>query len=465
MIFNNILNGIRKSADKFHSFNSNADEKYKKALFLSADPGMGKTYTALAYCDENKNSLYFSFEHIAAAFAPKAFSERYPDIFKGCSDWHTFFECLKIYGKEKRPTVFFDNAGERNDKDEFYFELNCLLDKNCSYDIFVVFMGRPWEKINAPCNIINIAPFSTQEIAEMLSVDDKEAVNIFLLTAGIPSLLSLYNSAIPFDENVKAMLNTNSYFYHLASNWMSECFRTPESYNTLLYAMANCYNRISELSAFLGYPKNKCDKYLKALEEHGLIHKVPGKNGHTKYYPASSYLSLWYKIFLTAVPNVDCTFNENTYASFMKYFNDVLLSSFYKEMCAYWLSENINSNSAEYINTKDSTYQNINIGEIIFDFAYQKKRSVYAYYDTTFGNGLTAKLWREIERVTTKDTPFYNNEYFLCTVNRVPESYWQLSKTYDNVHIIQLKSLFATYNKEYNRRVHPRFVPSFVRHR
>lgn len=71
---------------------------------------------------------------------------------------------------------------------------------------------------------------------------------------------------------------------------MSKSFRTPESYNILLYAMANGYNRISESAAYSGYPKNKCDKYIKALCEVGLVRKEPERNGHTKYYPQTVIL-------------------------------------------------------------------------------------------------------------------------------------------------------------------------------
>lgn len=243
---------------------------------------------------------------------------------------------------------------------------------------------------------------------------------------------------------------------------MCECFRTPENYNTLLYAMANGYNRISELSAFSGYPKNKCDKYIKTLCEFGLVRKEPEKNGHKKYYPANSYIALWYNTLLTAVPNADGNFDEDVYNRFMRYFNDEVLSVFYKEMCAYWLEKNINSISTDYIDTKELSYHNIKIGNVNFDFACEKKRAVYAYYDTTPGGRLTQKLWKEIERSTTKDRQFYENEYIICTVNRVPDNFWTLSTNYDNVHIVKLSSLFATYNKEYNRRMHPRFVPSFV---
>lgn len=456
MILKRIPDKLKTDIEQFHSAHSG-----NNVLFFSADSGMGKTYAALSYCAENKDSLYFSFQNISAELALKTFAERYPDVFKDCTTWVDFFDCLKIYGKEKRPTVFFDDVGKRNDKTDFYAALKKFSEES-NDDVLVVLIVRPWEQIDIPCQTISITPYSTQEIAEIPSVSDKDSVDIFCLSAGITELLSLYDTSISFEENVKVLLHINSPFYRLMNDKMCECFRTPESYNTLLYAMVNGYNRISELSAFSSYPKNKCDKYVKTLCEFGLVRKQPEKNGHTKYYPANSYIALWYKTLLTAVPNADGSFGEDVFDRFMRYFNDEILSTFYKEMCVYWLEHNIISISTDYIDTKDLSYRNVKVGNVTFDFACEKKRAVYAYYDTTPGGKLTQKLWKEIESSTTKDRPFYENEYIICTVNRVPDSYWTLSKHYDNVHIVKLESLFATYNKDYNHRVHPRFVPSFV---
>ena len=457
MILKRILDNLKTDIDMFRSSHKGANE----ALFLSSDTGMGKTYAALSYCAENKDSLYFSFRHISAELALKTFSERYPDVFKDCTTWAEFFDCLQIHSKRKCPTVFFDDVGERNDKTDFYAALRNFSEEN-NDNVLVVLIGRPWEQIEIPCQKISITPYSTQEIAETPSVSDEESVKIFSFTAGSTELLAAYDTGISFEENVKAALHIGSPFYRLMKDKMCECFRTPESYNTLLYAMANGYNRINELAEFSGYPKNKCDKYIKTLCEFGLVRKEPEKNGHTKYYPANSYIALWYKTMLTAVPNADGSFGEDVYDRFMSYFYDVILSAFYKEMCAYWLDRNINSISTDYIDTKDLSYRNVKVDNVTFDFACEKKRAVYAYYDATPGGKLTQKLWKEIENCTTKDRPFYENEYVICTVNRVPDSFWTLSQHYDNVHIVKLSSLFATYNKDYNRRVHPRFVPSFV---
>ena len=236
----------------FRSSHKGASE----ALFLSSDTGMGKTYAALSYCAENKDSLYFSFRHIRAELALKTFAERYPDVFKDCTTWTDFFDTLRIYGKEKRLTVFFDDVGARNDKTDFYAALKNFSEEN-NGNALVVLIDRPWEQIEIPCHTISITPYSTQEIAEMPSISNEESVKIFSFTAGSTELLSAYDTSISFEENVKTALHINSPFYRLMENKMCECFRTPESYNTLLYAMANGYNRINELAAFSGYPKKQ----------------------------------------------------------------------------------------------------------------------------------------------------------------------------------------------------------------
>lgn len=434
---------------------------YDKAIFLSGIPGSGKTFAALQFCSEHKGCLYFSFKNLDTAFALRVFCDAHPDIFADCKSWTDFFDCLKSYGNKKRPIVFFDNAGERNDKEDFCAALNCFLESHST--IKLVLLVRPWETLPIPAKEISAEFFSMPQLADICFLNDKTAASLYCLTSAIPALLSQYNKDLPFEENVKAFLHTDSVFYRLALNWMKESFRTPESYNTLLYAMASGHNRISEIAKFAGFPKNKCDKYIKALTEHGLAIKVIGENGHTKYFPANSYLTLWYKALLTATPNADGSFDEDIYERFMRCFNDTVLSAFYKEMCAYWLEKNIDSVSTEYINTKASSCLNVKIGNVTFDFACEKKQAIYAYYDTTPGGKLTQKFWNEIENSTAKKRPFYENEYVICTVNRVPDSFWKISKIYDNVHIVSLKMLFATYKKEYNKAAHPKFVSAFVK--
>lgn len=433
----------------------------EQVYFLNGIPGMGTTKTALEYCNRHPESLYFSFQHLDSAFAPIVFANRYPEIFGSCNDWQRFFAALKPYAKEKCPTIFFDRVGNLKEQDPFYTELQKFLEANLSCKI--IFVGRPWDSIPLSCTSIEAETMTMPKLADLYSLKDETAAEIFSLTAGLPELLSAYDLEKSFEENVRALLRTDSIFYLLAPDWMRGCFRTPESYNTLLYGMTQGKNRINELSAFSGYPKNKCDKYIKALMEHGLVRREDGKNGHSKYYPANSYLCLWYGALFAAVPNVDGCFGEETVCVFWDYFRQTVMKEFYRQLCVHWFKNNLNHDTHCYIDTEDPSNYDIEIGGVCFDFAYASDTGYYAYFDPALGEGLTGRLWEEIDQATTRQRPFYKNEYYLLTVNRVPDSFWNLSKQYDNVHIIQRKSLFAEFKKDYNRIAHPKFVPGFVR--
>ena len=454
----------KKIADTIDSFNNP-----NKALFIYGHTGKGKTYSALKYCAENKNCLYFSFRNLDSEFALKVFSNSYPKIFAPASDWSDFFKQLACYSKKNRLTVFFDHIGDRNDKDEFNSALSAFLGTSGNAKIILIgkkLTRQEWEKIGVPYTYTTPKHISTQELADILSISNELSVKLYCITDGIPSLLEEYNTELTFEDNLKMFLNVNSKYYQLAVNWMKESFRTPETYNTLLFGMANGYNRISELAKFSGYPKNKCDKYIKALAEHHLVQKQECENGHSRYYPNGNYLTLWYRFLLTATPNADGSFSDELSGRFTEYLNKIILADFHKDMCDFWVRSELNHFSHSYVDTENPNYHDVKLDDITFGFACESYgTNFYIYYNNVPNDKLTSELWSKIEKVTTKSSPFYKNEYFICTVNSVPKSYWELSKQYDNVHIIQLKSLFSKFNREYNKRVHPRFVPSFVRYR
>lgn len=80
--------------------------KDEKAIFVSGQPGSGKTFSALQFCAEHKESLYLSFKNLDAAFALRVFCNSRTDIFGGCESWNDFFGRLKNYGK-KTPACLF----------------------------------------------------------------------------------------------------------------------------------------------------------------------------------------------------------------------------------------------------------------------------------------------------------------------------------------------------------------------
>ena len=149
----------------------------EKAVFVSGQPGSGKTFTALQFCAEHKESLYFSFKNLDTAFALRVFCNAHTEIFGDSASWFDFFECLKAYGNKKHPLVFFDNAGERNDKDNFYEALNSFLESDSKTT--VVLLGRPWEMPPIPCGEVGINIFSMPQLADVCSLADESAAKLY----------------------------------------------------------------------------------------------------------------------------------------------------------------------------------------------------------------------------------------------------------------------------------------------
>ena len=417
---------------------------YDKPTKISAMPEMGKTVAALNYCAVKQNCLYLPFANMEAAFALKTFCNNNPETFGNSTDWKAFFDKLEILAKEKRLTVFFDNASVRNDKSEFYEELNLFLKKNTHTAI--IFLCRPWEKIDVECDEIEIDNISLKAIADFFKINDKEAANIFLLTSGITSIFAEYDIDLSFEDNIRNMLCTKSAFYNYPIKLTKDCFRSPETYNTLLYAIANGYNRISEISAFSGQPKNKCDKYLKSLIDYNLVSKECTKKGYANYYPANSYFSLWYKFLFTAVPNSDGSFDEGIYKKLTEYFYDFIVPEFYKNLCYNWIKINFNFWLSIKTDEEIEKLKNIAIDDITFDFVYNENgKPHYFYFDTDFNGGINKTLVHRIDKITTKITPFYENEYFYLSINRIPDSMAKLSQKYDNIHFVRLSVLFTAY--------------------
>lgn len=424
---------------------------YGKPTIISAMPEMEKTVAAINYCATKQNCFYFPFANMEADFALNTFCNNNTESFANCDDWNMFFDRLEILAKEKRLTVFFDNASVRNDKDEFYEELNLFLKKNTH--TVIIFLCRPWEKIDVECDKKEIDNISLKEIADCYNISDKDAANIFLLTSGIASILAEYNIDLSFDDNIKNMMNTKSAFYNYPIKLMRDCFRSPEAYNTLLYAISNGYNRISEISAFSGQPKNKCDKYLKTLIEYNLVRKECSKNGYASYYPANSYFSLWYKFFFTSVPNPSGSFDEGVYEKFAEHFYNYLVPDFYRNLCFNWIKNNYSFWFSIKSDAEIEKLKNIVIEDMTFNFIYNENgKSHYFYFDTDFNGGINKTLVNRIDKITTKITPFYDNEYFYLTVNRIPDSMAKLSQKYDNIHFVRLSVLFTAYKTGENRK-------------
>ena len=198
---------------------------------LCGESGMGKTTLARSYL-EAYGGQYFSFRNLDAAFAPQIFRP-------GCKLWTEFF--AEIGEAKNRPVIFFDDMDDRNDKEEF---LNALPE-------LVVLIVRNQMELPFPSDILQMTAVTVPMLlAENKGLDPLDALRTIAITDGIPELVRLFDFPRTFAENLGLLFAQNSTYFRYAESELRRHFRTPETYNILLYGMETGLTVSASLRSF-----------------------------------------------------------------------------------------------------------------------------------------------------------------------------------------------------------------------
>ena len=413
-------------------------------MYLCGKSGMGKTLLARQYVKDH-GGLYFSFRNLDAALAPRIFS---PD----CSNWDAFFQ--KILETKNRPVIFFDDMDDRNDKDIFLEKLPIL-----KGSAFVVLIYRRESQIPAKARKLILKPLTPPDLCrEYRKLDQRDALRIIAMTDGIPALVTLFRLDLSFEENIRTIFSAGSPFLRYAEDNLRREFRSPESYNTLLFGMAIGYNRISQLAAFSGYPKNKCDKYLKALDAVGYIETEQKKdeNGtvRTHYFLKGGYLRVWYQLYFPRQQDYIDLLDEETVKELAFWIDDCATKYYFRKLCWYWFSRNASRFYGDgSVASANPMQHEVAVNGVPLDFIqHGKDRDLYMKIWDDPAVGFPKDLFQKIEKATTTARPFYNNIYFLFSIGRVCNYVEDLRKL-GTVSIVELRSFFGRNNAEHFEKI------------
>ena len=409
-------------------------------MHLCGKSGMGKTLLTWQYVKDH-GGLYFSFRNLDAALAPRIF---FPD----CSNWDAFFQ--KILETKNRPVIFFDDMDDRNDKDIFLEKLPLL-----KGSAFVVLIYRRESQIPEKAKTLIMKPLTPPDLCrEYKKLEQRDALRIIAMTDGIPALVSLFRLDLSFEENIKNLFVADSLYLRYAEENLRREFRSPESYNTLLYGMAIGRNRISQLAEFSGYPKNKCDKYLKALDAAGYIETEQKKdeNGQvrTHYFLKGGYLRVWYQLYFPRQQDFLDPLVEEAIKELVFWIDECATKYYFRKLCWHWFSRNASGFYGDgSVVSGNPAQQDITINGVTLDFIqHGKDRDLYMKIWDDPESGFPKELFQKIEKATTTVRPFYDNIYFLFSINRVCNYVEDLRKL-GTVSIVELRSFFGRNNAEH----------------
>ena len=409
-------------------------------MYLCGKSGMGKTLLARQYAKDH-GGLYFSFRGLAAALAPRIF---FPD----CSYWDGFFQ--KILETKNRPVIFFDDMDDRNDKDIFLEKLSAL--KGMA---LVVLIYRQESKVPEDVHKLTLKPLTPPDLCnENKKLSQLDALRIIAMTDGIPALVQLFRLDLSFEENVRTIFTADSLYLRYAEENLQREFRSPESYNTLLYGMAIGHNRISQLAEFSGYPKNKCDKYLKALDAAGYIETEQKKdeNGQvrTHYFLKGGYLRVWYQLYFPQQQEFIDPLTEDAVKELAFWIDECATKYYFRKLCWRWFFKNTSLYYSGYHIGQDNPSQyDVAVNGATLDFVqHDRDRDLYMKIWDDQEIGFPKDVFQKIEKATTTTRPFYDNVYYLFSIARVCNYVDDLRKL-GTVAVVELKSFFGRNNAEY----------------
>ena len=406
---------------------------------LCGKRGMGKTSLAQSYL-EAYGGQYFSFRNLDAAFAPQIFRP-------GSKLWREFFaEIGKI---KNRPIIFFDDVDDRNDKEEFLNALPELAGK-----AYVVLIVRNQMTLPFPSDILQMtAVTAPMLLAENKALDPLDALRTIAITDGIPELVQLFDFQKSFAENLLSLFVHDSAYFRYAESELRRNFRTPETYSILLYGMATGHNRISQLSEFSGFPQNKCDKYLKALDKARLLETEQRKDaaGHirTHYYPKGGYWKTWFRYVFPSQGRYLRAQEGEALQQLADEIDKTIVAEYFKKVCWNWMEKKYHSCYWDgLLKFDDPKQRDVTVNGVRFDYVQETKdHIIYVKIWGDVREGFPKETFQKIEAATTLVRPFYDNIYYLFSVGRAC-NYVEELRRLDTVAVVDLKSLTGAKNTE-----------------
>jgi len=142
-------------------------------------------------------------------------------------------------------------------------------------------------------------PFENIKKKKNISTLDK--LNLYSFLGSSDYLLNYYNTNEEFIKNIyKIALIPSSPFFKYGFDYLSQNISDISTYNSILYAIANHNNKISDIASFLNVPSTYLSRYMQKLIDLMIITRELPINDNFKnskygrYYINDHFLKFWY---------------------------------------------------------------------------------------------------------------------------------------------------------------------------
>lgn len=151
---------------------------------------------------------------------------------------------------------------------------------------------------------IKLEPFDYYDAAKMLPAvtDPRELVRYYAAFGGTPYCLAQINDGESYLDNINGLLfETSGLLYEEPLMILRQELREPSLYNSILYAVASGATSPKEIAERAGVESGTTSRYLKTLEDLGLISRTvpfgenPARSKRSIYRLKDPFFAYWYR--------------------------------------------------------------------------------------------------------------------------------------------------------------------------
>jgi AAA+ ATPase superfamily predicted ATPase len=283
--YSNEINRIKKLVAECYAISGGS-------FRIEGPSGAGKTYLVSQYIkSHSRNCLYYSCKEAHTRMAKKVFLDMFYPGDEAPENWNEVFEKVKSSGNGKLQILFIDDYSYCNDSD-FINGIRQLLSRSKLVIIFICEEYKPNRYGGKQTGTVFRTIWHFKKALPNYS--NQDISRLFAITGGNISAAKDLDPDIDYEENLRRLISYDSSLVRCFPEYMKRNFRSPEAYYPILYAIARGKSHIAEISKETGYPNNKCDTYIKALINIGVVYKksVDDKKIST-YHISNSYYRFW----------------------------------------------------------------------------------------------------------------------------------------------------------------------------
>lgn len=233
-------------------------------------------------------------------------------------------------------------------------------------------------------------PFSQLYKTQKLSFTD--AVEQYSVTGGVPKYLEFFDSSKAlYDEIQNTVLSKNGFLYEEPQFLLENEVQTPNSYFSIIKAIADGNHKLSKISDALGLETSKLTPYLTTLTELGFIKKQvpvteknPEKSRKGLYFIADNFIRFWFRYVYPykgelELDNPQIVFdelNKDFIESFVALEYENICKNIFASLCeegkidfapskigSYWLNDIENENAQIDVMSVDNKKKILFVGE------------------------------------------------------------------------------------------------------